>query len=337
MQAFPAPPRAATFPAPGAALVRHGVAYGLRVTGDFPARGLWTGVGSADMRSASLEFVPQAALAGRWPARGAESLLWLPVDGSGQVLALDAHEQEGYLVHAGRFGAYLIAPDGKRVLMAPGAVEPWRWQRLLTAQALPVAALLQGLELFHASAVQIHGRVLAFAGASGAGKTSLAAQLLLAGATFVSDDVLAVEPEGEVVIVHPGPALMNLRRSTLGLLDAHERARLGVEVGRDEGGLRLLVRRKAQSSPLQAIYLLRSGGRSAAGIRLERLSPPAPRHLLGAAFGTAIRTPTRLVRRLDLCAHIARHIPVFALEAPAHATPDALAETVLRHAPGSVL
>ncbi len=148
--------------------------------------------------------------------------------------------------------------------MAPGAVEPWRWQRLLTAQALPVAALLQGLELFHASAVQLHGRVLAFAGASGAGKTSLAAQLLLAGATFVADDVLAVEPEGEVVIVHPGPALMNLRRSTPGLLDAHERARLGVEVGRDEGGLRLLVRRKAQSSPLHAIYLLAPAGAAGA-------------------------------------------------------------------------
>jgi hypothetical protein len=340
MHASIAPMTAATGPAAGVALVRHGVAYGLRLSGCFPARGLWTGVGSAAMRSASLEVVANAELAGWRPARGCESLLRLPLGRGGPVLTLDTHPDKGYLVRADGFGAYLIAPDGQRVLLAPGAVEPWRWQRLLTAQALPVAALLQGLELFHASAVRINGRVLAFTGASGAGKTSLAAQLLLAGATFVSDDVLALEreeKEEEVVIAHPGPALMNLRGSTIGLLDAGERARLGLEVGRDDSGSRLLVRRKAQSSPLHALYLLRRGPRSEGGVRLERLSPPPPSQLLGAGFGTAIKTPARLVRRLDLCAHIARRVPVFALEAPAHATPSALAEAVLRHVLGRAL
>jgi hypothetical protein len=329
MHARTAPGTAATRPA----LVRHGVAYGLRLTGCFPARGLWTGVDSAAMRSASLELVPWAALTGWGPGSDCEPLLRLPAARGAPVLTLDAHPDKGYMVRADGFGAYQITPDGQRVFVAPGAAQPWRWQRLLTAQALPVAALLQGLELFHASAVQIHGRVVAFAGASGAGKTSIAAELLVAGATFVSDDVLALERKGDIVIAHPGPALMNLRGSTL---DARERARLGVEVGRDEGGSRLLVRRKARSAPLHAIYLLRRGGRSAGGIRLERLSPPAPAQLLGAAFGTAIRTPARLVGRLDLCAHIARLTPVFSLEAPAPATPDALAETVLRHAPGGV-
>jgi hypothetical protein len=336
MHAPIAPMTAATGPASGVALVRHGVAYGLRLTGCFPARGLWTGVGSAAMRSASLEVVEHAELAGWWPARGCESLLRLPPGRGGPVLALDTHPDKGYLVRADGFGAYLIAPDGQRILLAPGAVEPWRWQRLLTAQALPVAALLQRLELFHASAVRINGRVLAFTGASGAGKTSLAVQLLLAGATFLRR---CARPGsgGEVVIAHPGSALMNLRGSTMELLDAHERARLGVEVGRDEGGSRMLVRRKAESSQLHATYLLRHRGHSGGGIRLERLSPPAPRQLLGAGFGTAIRTPARLVRRLDLCAHIARRVPVFALEAPAHATPGALAEAVVRHVLGRAL
>jgi hypothetical protein len=315
-------------------LARHGVAYGLRLTGDFPAGGLWSGVGRADMRCASLEIVSHAALDRSWSARGSEPLLRLPVTRGGPVLAVDAHPHRGYLVRADSFGCYLIVPDGQRVLVAPGPVESWRWQRLLTAQAVPVAALLQGLELFHASAVQIDGRVVAFTGASGAGKTTLAARLLLAGATFVADDVLALEREGNLVIAHPGPALMNLRESTRPFVDAQERAELGAELGRDEGGARLRVRRKAQARPLGAIYLLRPRQGGTGGVRLKRLSPPSPAELLGAGFGSAIRTPDRLVRRLDLCAHLARSVPVFELEAPVRATPDAVAEAVLRHARG---
>jgi hypothetical protein len=160
--------------------------------------------------------------------------------------------------------------------------------------------------------------------------------LLLAGATFVADDVLALERDGGAVIAHPGPALMNLRESATPFVDAHERAQLGVELGRDEGGARLCVRRKAPARPLRAIYLLRRCTRSTPGVRLKRLSPPSPAQLLGSGFGSAIRTPDRLVRRLDLCAHLARCIPVFELEAPAQATPDAVAEAVLRHARGRV-
>jgi hypothetical protein len=327
---------AAPASAAGVTVLRHGVAYGLRLTGDFPARGLWSGVGSADMRCASLESVRLAELAATWPPQGGAPLLRLPVRRGGPVLAVEAHPEGGYLVRANGFGAYLISRDGRRILLAPGPVESWRWQRLLTAQALPAAALAQGLELFHASAVQLDGRVVAFAGASGAGKTTVAARLLLAGATFVADDVLALELERDVVIAHPGPALMNLRRSSPPVVADHERAQLGVELGLDQGGARVLVRRKAQARPLHALYLLarREGGTGS--VRLRRLSPPSPARLLAAGFGSAIRTPDRLVRRLDLCAHLAGHIPVFEVEAPAEAPPDALAEMVLEHVRGKV-
>jgi len=318
--------------AAGATVVRQGVAFGLKLSGDFPAPGLWSGVGSGRTRCASLEIVPHAEVAAAWPGRGGATLLRVPVGRSGPVLVVEAHPQRGYLVHADGFGAYLIARDGRRLLVAPGAVASWRWQRLLTAQALPVAALLRGLELFHASAVQVDGRVVAISGPSGAGKTTIAARLLLAGATFLADDVLALEREGDVVVAHPGPALMNLREPTT-FLDARERTRLGVELGCDEGGVRLRVRRKAQARPLHAIYLLRrtAGG---GGARLTRLSRPSPAQLLGAGFGSVVRTRDRLVRRLDLCAHLAERTPVFELTAPVQTPPHAVADAVLRHARG---
>jgi hypothetical protein len=331
------PQTVANSPPPETASTRRGVAFGLRIAGAFPAPGLWTAAATAARRRVSLGIVPPAALAQWWPDCEGEPLLRLPLGDNGPILALDEHPERGYRLRVDGFGDYLIAGDGQRVLLTPGPVECWRWQRLLTAQVLPIAALAQGLELFHASAVALDGRVLAFAGASGAGKTTLAARVMLADAAFVSDDVLALERVGDEVIAHPGPALMNLRESTEQLLSAHERKRLGVEIGRDKAGPRLLVRREAQALPLHAICLLRRTSSRNDRVRVVRLSAPGPAELLGAGFGTVIRTPARLVRRLDLCAHMARHTTVFALEAPVQAGPEALAEAVLRHAQWSRL
>ena len=311
--------------------MRQGVAFGLRIAGDFPASGLWRAVPEGPARRVALEIVERSELACPWAEGDGQPPLRMAVGDPGPVLAIDAHPARGYLVRADGFGAYQVAPDGRRVLFAPGHVEDWRWQRLLTAQVLPIAALSQRLELLHASAVALDGRIFAFTGAGGAGKSTLAARLILAGASFISDDVLAVERVDDQVIAHPGPALMNLRESPVPVLNARERSRLGVEIGRDEGGARLLVRRESSASPLHAVYLLRRNGSRTGGVRVRRLAPPAPGALLGAGFGTAIRTPARLVRLLDLCAHLARRVPVFALEAPSHVPSAVLGDEVRRH------
>jgi hypothetical protein len=310
--------------------VRHGVAFGLEIAGTFQGPGLWTGEENGVPRRVSLEMIPAAALERSRADCGWETLRRIRVDDDGRMLILDGHLEHGYRVHADGFGSYLISRDGRRVLLAPEPVEAWRWQRLLTAQVLPIASLLQGLELFHASAVELDGHGLAFTGGSGAGKSTLAAHLMLAGATFVCDDALAVEGTGGEVLAHPGPALMNLRDSTAELLSADERANLGTRLGCDEAGARLLVRRAAAALPLEAIYVLRRSAGWTGGVRLRRLSPPAPEVLLGAGFGTVIRTSHRLIRRLDVCALLAARTAVFAIEAPAQAPPKALAAAVLR-------
>ena len=64
-------------------------------------------------------------------------------------------------------------------------LEAWLWQRFLVGQVLPFAALLQGLEVFHASAVVLGDRVVAIVGGSGGGKTSVGLNLVLAGSAAV--------------------------------------------------------------------------------------------------------------------------------------------------------
>ena len=83
---------------------------------------------------------------------------------------------------------------------------------------LPFAALLQGLEVFHASAVVQGGEAIALLGPSRAGKTSLALELCARGASFLADDVLALETREDALFAHPGSPVA-------GVALEHERGR----------------------------------------------------------------------------------------------------------------
>ncbi|MGH3520978.1 MAG: hypothetical protein ACRDQ7_27105 [Haloechinothrix sp.] len=74
--------------------------------------------------------------------------------------------------------------------------------------------------VLHASAVQLDGGALAFVGASGMGKSTLAALLATGGRALVTDDVMRVDmTDGMVVRVHPGGTETRLRQSARQLAD----------------------------------------------------------------------------------------------------------------------
>jgi hypothetical protein len=68
---------------------------------------------------------------------------------------------------------------------------------------LPFVLSKRGKLVFHASAVAIEGGVVAFAGVSGQGKSTLAASFAVNGFPVVTDDVLVLEPFGQVFVVQP--------------------------------------------------------------------------------------------------------------------------------------
>jgi hypothetical protein len=61
---------------------------------------------------------------------------------------------------------------------------------------VPKLMSLRGHTIFHASAVLVRGRLLAFSGRSGAGKTTTARALAAQGATLVSEDKLLTRSDG---------------------------------------------------------------------------------------------------------------------------------------------
>lgn len=250
-------------------------------------------------------------------------------------MAIDHHPGFGYRLEAPGFGRYRVSSDGLRVSCAPRRLAAWRRDRFLTARVLPLAALLRGLELLHASAVAFNGSTVAIAGPSHSGKTSLAIRLVLEGARFVTDDVLALEAFDGEVIAHPGAAVAGVRHAEHVLLTADDQSRLGRSSDRGDKVWASLSREE-RPLPLRLIYLI-SRGSKADSTAIDEVPRLDPRMLLGNAFlNGVVRTPERLKRQLESCAQLSRAVAMFRLRIPPEIGASAVAREVAMHA-GAVL
>jgi hypothetical protein len=250
---------------------------------------------------------------------------------SGRPLLMIEQSAEGYLIVAPGYGRHLVGADGGSLRSYLPNVPAWRWQRLLFAQALPLSATLQGLHMAHASAVVLDGHAIGFVASSGAGKTSVCAHLVAGGASFMTDDVLALEADASGnTLAHPGAAIVAIHRHELAGMSLAGRRRLGPVIGRSD---KLLVRLEPvdRPLPLERLYFLRrSAGCDAVAIAESR--PPDPRLLLATGFLWYLRDPHYELARLEAAAALARATRIFTVDVPAAVTAAELAERVADHA-----
>jgi hypothetical protein len=285
----------------------HG--FGLAIESEFAVEG-W-----AESREIAGRPVVRMRLASRSDLLGdvrseGTTVLVQQCDPAGQwQVQVRFHPHDGYLMNHSRLGLFHISPDREVVRCAPNPVAPWRWQRYLVGQVLPLVSALRGLEPFHASAVTVEDAAIAVVGASGQGKSSLVAELSLLGAPFLSDDVLALQLVDDRLVAHPGASLLSLRWPTVQRLGFRKVAALGKRLGADEHGVRLGVDRQPDPVPLAALYLLEPA-RGEQSVYLDTAPKPDPRLLLGGTFISIVRSRERLVRQLDTCAAIASSVPV---------------------------
>jgi hypothetical protein len=243
-------------------------------------------------------------------------------------MSIEQDPELGYRIAAPGFGAHLVANDGSLIRSSLPAEEGEIWKRLFFAQALPLAAALNGLALFHASAVVLDGRAYAFVGVSGSGKTSIAAQLVARGARMLTDDVLALDPADGEVRAYAGPARISIERAELDGLGADGRERLGdpLETPTEDGKVQLETRPAAEPVPLGGVFLL---GRSPSrGIAIKRDPKNRTQALLAAAFLGYLMLPRRLALHLEVCARIAASVPTFSVEIGETTAASEVAETI---------
>ena len=106
---------------------------------------------------------------------------------------------------------FLVSSDGRAVhCRALDRADSESFQTYLLSQVLSCALIKQGLEPLHATAVVIGGAAVALLGASGQGKSTLAAALVGAGGRVLTDDLLIVRQLGGVMCGFPGPPRIKL-------------------------------------------------------------------------------------------------------------------------------
>lgn len=106
-----------------------------------------------------------------------------------------------YIDHAGR--EITCHPVAKR-----GPHLPETLSHLLLDHVLPLVLNVRGQDALHATSILTPYGVCAFTGASGTGKSTLAASFHLAGAPILSDDCLVLQPHrGHLVAIPAYPGL----------------------------------------------------------------------------------------------------------------------------------
>ncbi len=308
----------------------RGRAFGLEVEAEFPISGVPPAGESVDRDTTVVELTTTSALERDWqpaePTRVEDSR-----DPDGRlVLAIDRDERLGYRLNAPTWGEYVVSADGRRLRCAPPELEGWRRDRFLSGRGLPLAATLRGLEVFHASAVAFGDAAIAIVGPRHVGKTSLAVNLVLRGASFLTDDLLALEVAQDHVLAHPGAAVMGVREAEYELLQPEKRAELGTFVRRLDKFF-AEVEREDRPIPLRVVYFLERR-RTTSELAIEEMREPDPRLLLASSFfNGVVGSPERLRRQLDLCARLSHSTMLCRVSVPPSVGAGALAGSLAEH------
>lgn len=132
--------------------------------------------------------------------------------------------EAGYLLRFPDFSDFLVSQDGLEVTCfpTPQVTEDTSWHLYLN-QVLPLALAKQGQLVLHASAVEIGDHAVAFMGASGRGKSTMAANFATNGFRFLTDDGLLLSRSVSGYQVMPS-------HPSIRLWDDSQRALINVDV-----------------------------------------------------------------------------------------------------------
>ncbi len=166
------------------------------------------------------------------------------------------------------------------------------------------ASTTEGRLVLHAGAVERDGDVIVIVGESGAGKSTLTASLVQRGHGYLTDEVVAIDPDSFEVT--PYPKVVGLEPEALVLLGLPERSGPGAA--------------KARFAPRELGHVS-GGGRVALIVMLTPGSdPPGPitsaellLQLLGHCFSSTFAPTTRGHEPLDALARLVETVPVLRL------------------------
>jgi hypothetical protein len=243
---------------------------------------------------------------------------------TGRVLALQdpdvggctiVETPDGHTIHFSEECSFRISSDWCSILVdLPPGVERGFVPILLTGNVLASLLALQGECVLHASGVRANGRTVAILGASGLGKSTLAALFCAGGAKLVSDDLLRIASNGGPPRCYTGTAQIRLRPNAAELADAFPSAARELTA---DGRIAVTPERtEAPTSEIDAI-LIPSPSRRARHLRVRRLSEKeALVSLLSYPRVLGWQETAPVLRHFQVCADVAERVPVFEATIP---------------------
>lgn len=266
------------------------VAYGLSIHSDLPLPELVPGRRSADVtvRFGSTGFSPQE-----------------PPEELRFYRSTDAM----YMSRAD-IGTTMVR-DGREIVVDPApGVEEQQLRLLILGPALAVLLHQRGLLVLHASAVNVAGKVVAFVGESGQGKSTTAAALYAAGHSVVADDVMAVQVDarGGRPIVFPGfPQLKLWPEAAASSLGDTPETLPQIHPRMDKRARRVVRQFPSSSLPLSRIYILDEGETN----EIEPLRPQdALMQLIGHSYCAGLIRGTDSGPHFLQCASVVNNVAV---------------------------
>ena len=152
---------------------------------------------------------------------------------------------------------FLLSGGREIVFETAAGVAPGDIAIFLTGTVLGILLHQRGQVVLHASAVRVNGKAVLFCGASGTGKSTLAAALAQRGLPVVTDDFCAVAANGAgAVMVQPDGRSLKLWAQAIQKLDLAERRGAAVR-DRLEKYFVEPAAVFSEALPLAAVYALR--------------------------------------------------------------------------------
>ena len=220
--------------------------------------------------------------------------------------------------------AYLLCyAEGTRFLVSSSGctVDAW-WNEPLTdvdaadyllGGVLAFIARLRGLVPLHASAIVIQKQAILFAGAAGAGKSTIAAAFAVLGFPVLSDDVVVIDEASDEVMAHPSRGRLSLwPDSAASLLSraslpVHSQVYAKRRLDLVEHGYRFHER----AVPVGAICVLASRSASSQGPTIRALRPRAAlMTLVSQTYGNYLLDPSMRAREFDVLGRLVETVCV---------------------------
>ena len=215
-----------------------------------------------------------------------------------------ARLHEGYfLLRFEGLSDFFINKSGREIVCIPKLGIPAETiQHLLLDQVIPLVINLRGGEALHASATLTPSGIIAFFGAAGAGKSTIAGSLFKAGYPLISDDCLAlIEKDGKIhgMAAYPG---LRLWGDSFKWLFGNGRPHKPVAHYTDKQQVHITTKEHAISAkfqPLKRLYAI-AGPSEIDGKNNIVIEPLAPRESFMALVRCAFRldiTDNKMLKR----------------------------------------